>query len=120
MLDAEASKVDLDAPVAPETVPVGTQLATMVTVIEAAVRAKEPRAPFHRVLRQLASIRKRLTPAETRAFVTKYIPASNPSYPALIAGVESVRNCSVLERGRCRECWRVYVCFVPEARSEWP
>lgn len=92
MLDAEASKVDLDAPVAPETVPVATQLATMVTVIEAAVRAKEPRAPFHRVLRQLASIRKRLTPAETRVFVTKYIPASNPSYPALIAGVEAVRH----------------------------
>lgn len=92
MLDAEAPKTEEEKPIAPETVPVSSQLAAAVTVIDGAVRAKEPRTPFHRVLRQLAAVRKRLTPSDARAFVVGHIPESSPVLGVLIAGVEEVRR----------------------------
>ncbi|KFM25452.1 26S proteasome non-ATPase regulatory subunit 3-like protein A [Auxenochlorella protothecoides] len=74
------------------------QLAVTVSVIDRAVRAKETRTVFNRVLRQVAGVRRRMQSKDLRDFVTAHIPPGNPSLEPLLAaldevGQETLLNC---------------------------
>lgn len=66
------------------------QLAVTVSVIDRAVRAKETRTVFNRVLRQVAGVRRRMQSKDLRDFVTAHIPPGNPSLEPLLAALDEV------------------------------
>ncbi|KAL6766568.1 RPN3 [Auxenochlorella protothecoides x Auxenochlorella symbiontica] len=64
------------------------QLTVTVSVIDRAVRAKETRTVFNRVLRQVAGVRRRMQSKDLRDFVTAHIPPGNPSLEPLLAALD--------------------------------
>ncbi len=85
MADAEASKADAAAKgeeaAAAAPPAVGEQLRAIVGLIEQAVRHKETRVAFSKVLRQTQAARRRMTAADVQAFVRSTLPP--PAAPPL-------------------------------------
>lgn len=69
----------------PEPAPPTTaaSLAANIKLIEKAVKAKETRAVFGKLLRQTAAVRRRLTSGGLQAFVSSVLPAEHASAQAL-------------------------------------
>ena len=65
-------------------------LAAQVKLIEKAVRQKEVRTPFSKLLRQLQSIRRRLSRRELELFFHSLFPVSHPSLSALSHGLSQM------------------------------
>ena len=68
------------------------QLAANLKTIEKAVRQKETRALFGRLLRQTAAVRKSLTAAHLLEFVQRALPHDSPSAATLRDSLAKVRR----------------------------
>ncbi len=95
MANAEAPKADAaakgeEAAAAPPPA-VGEQLRAIVGLIELAVRHKETRVAFSKVLRQTQAARRRMTAADVQAFVRSTLPEGSASRDALLEHLQEVR-----------------------------
>jgi 26S proteasome regulatory subunit N3 len=66
------------------------KLSAILKLIEKAVRQKETKALFGKVLRQAQAIRKQLTGQDLRAFLKSVFPAGSPSLELLLEGAAKV------------------------------
>lgn len=85
-----ANAAEGEAPSAPDAVSVREQLASVVSLLQKAVGTKDNR--LSRLLRQTAAIRKRLTPADLRAFVRGALPPSLPTTTLLEQALEAANT----------------------------
>lgn len=85
----EEAKVEEPASTAPS---VSEQLAANVKLIEKAVRQKDTRLMFSKVLRQTQALRRQLTPGIAQAFLRSVLPEGSPSLPLLLQQVKKVRE----------------------------
>ena len=67
-------------------------LATHLKIIERAVRQKEIRTPFSKILRQMQALRRRLGREKLHEFVLSVVPPSHPLLSTLLDGIEHIQE----------------------------
>lgn len=96
MKDADAAPSDSTAArtekkeTAEQPPSVSAQLATNVSLLESAVRAKETRVLVGRLLRQTTAVRKQLTAENLADFVKNVLPRGYPGTSLLLAHLNKV------------------------------